>query len=151
MVQGFGGKKCFLIVTLFRSWREAALRCFLGGHKCAAKAVVEGDAGWDPCVPQLRCETVRLWNHLVSLPEERLTRKKKITGSEQIITPGLKRLQWFCQPLTSVFNAVYLLQTKTVYKMWRSNETGFLEEAAGEKWCSVWGVCMLLNLLFSLV
>lgn len=41
------------------------MRCFLGGHEYAAKAVVEGDAGWDPCFAQQRREMVRLWNHLV--------------------------------------------------------------------------------------
>lgn len=62
------------------------------GINTQQNSIVEGDAGWDPCVAQQRCEMVRLWNHLVSLPEERLS-EKKITGTEQIISPGLRRLQ----------------------------------------------------------
>jgi len=52
-----------------------ALRGFLGVHKYAAKVAVNGDAGWDPCIVKQRCEMVRLWNPLASLPEERLNRK----------------------------------------------------------------------------
>ena len=57
------------------SVQNYTLRCFLGVHKYAAKVAFEGDAGWDPCIVKQRCEMVRLWNCLVSLPEERLTRK----------------------------------------------------------------------------
>lgn len=70
MLQVFGVLKRFLIVTV----QNRALRCFLGVHKYAAKVAVNGDAGWDPCIVKQRCEMVRLWNRLVSLPEERLTR-----------------------------------------------------------------------------
>jgi hypothetical protein len=69
MLQEFG-----VLKRVFDCNSVRALRCFLGVHKYAAKVAVNGDAGWDPCVVKQRCEMVRLWNCLVSLPEERLTR-----------------------------------------------------------------------------
>lgn len=51
------------------------MRCFLGLHKYSAKVAVEGDMGWVSCFVKQRCEMVRLWNRLVQLPEERLTKK----------------------------------------------------------------------------
>ena len=55
--------------------QSRALRCFLGVHKFSAKVAIEGDAGWEPCLVKQRGEIVRVWNRLVSLPVERLTRK----------------------------------------------------------------------------
>jgi len=52
-----------------------ALRVFLGLHKRAPLAILEGDTGW--IKPQYRrwLEMLRLWNRLISLPEDRLTYK----------------------------------------------------------------------------
>ncbi|KAK7925468.1 hypothetical protein WMY93_007778 [Mugilogobius chulae] len=52
-----------------------AMRYFLGVHRFTARAAIEGDMGWEPCVVKQRAEVLRLWNRLVCLPEERLTRK----------------------------------------------------------------------------
>ncbi len=37
--------------------------------------VIEGDMGWESCFKKQRCGIVHLWNHLVRLPEESLTKK----------------------------------------------------------------------------
>jgi hypothetical protein len=51
------------------------LRVFLGLHKHAPLAILEGDTGW--IKPQYRrwLEMLRLWNRLISLPEDHLTYK----------------------------------------------------------------------------
>ena len=51
-----------------------AMRCFLGVHKYTAKGAIEGDMGWVSCLVKQRCEIARLWNRLVQLPDERLTK-----------------------------------------------------------------------------
>ena len=54
--------------------QSRALRCFLGVHKYTTKLAIEGDTGWESCLIKQRCEMVRLWNRLIQLPEERLTK-----------------------------------------------------------------------------
>lgn len=55
--------------------QSRAMRYFLGVHRFTTRAAIEGDMGWEPCVVKQRVEVLRLWNRLVHLPEERLTRK----------------------------------------------------------------------------
>lgn len=55
--------------------QNRALRCFLGVHKFTAKAAIDGDTGWEPCIIKQRGEVIRLWNRLIGLPRERLTSK----------------------------------------------------------------------------
>ena len=57
------------------SIQNRAMRYFLGVHKYTAKGAIEGDMGWYYCLTKQRAEMVRLWNRLVQLPEDRLTRK----------------------------------------------------------------------------
>lgn len=56
------------------SVQSRALRRYLGVHIYTAKAAIEGDVAWEPCLVKQRCEIVHPWNRLVCLPEERLTR-----------------------------------------------------------------------------
>ena len=51
------------------------MRCFLGVHTFTAKQAVEGDIGWESFIVKQRVEMVRLWNCVMQLPEERLTKK----------------------------------------------------------------------------
>ena len=52
-----------------------AVRCFLGVHKFVPVLAALGDMGWVPGSVQRKCEMVRLWNRLVNLPENRVTKK----------------------------------------------------------------------------
>ena len=52
-----------------------ALRYFLGVHKYAPMAAVSGDVGWEPCEVRWKICTVRLWNRLISMNNDRLTKK----------------------------------------------------------------------------
>ena len=55
--------------------QNKAQRIFLGVHKFAPILALEGDMGW--LEPRYRrwLEIIRLWNRLISLPENRLTKK----------------------------------------------------------------------------
>ena len=51
------------------------IRFYLGANKCTSNAVIQGDMGWTPPLvrPQLNC--LRLWNRLLKMSENRLTRR----------------------------------------------------------------------------
>ena len=51
-----------------------AMRCFLGVHKMAPKLAVCGDMGWEPCEVRHKGDMVRLWNRLINMPDNRLTK-----------------------------------------------------------------------------
>jgi len=52
-----------------------AIHCFLEVHKFVPGLAALGDMGWVPGSIQRKCEMVRLWNRLVNLPENRITKK----------------------------------------------------------------------------
>lgn len=52
-----------------------AIRCFLGVHKFVPVLAAQGDMGWVPGSVQRKCEMVRLWNRLINLSENRVTKK----------------------------------------------------------------------------
>ena len=55
--------------------QDRAMRCFLGVHKLAPKLAVRGDMGWEPPVVRHKGDMVRLWNRLISMPDNRLTKQ----------------------------------------------------------------------------
>ena len=124
------GVWCFEEVFDCNSVQNSALRCFLGVHKYAHHI----DAGWDPCIVKQRCEMVRLWNRLVRLREERLTRKKcnwdiakhhpwSIEVSLILSACDLHIMYW--NNLQCNINVVRQRLFRNC--LWRSMETGYLE------------------------
>ena len=55
--------------------QRRAIRYYLGVHRFAPTHAIEGDMGWTPSKVELYLEMFRLWNHLVTLPPDRITRK----------------------------------------------------------------------------
>ena len=55
--------------------QRKAMRYFLGVHRFASNHVIEGDMGWPPTSVSRHVEMLRLWNRLVTLRENRLTKK----------------------------------------------------------------------------
>ena len=52
-----------------------AIRYFLGVHRYAPIAATSGDMGWEPCEVRWKVCTARLWNRLVNMNDNRLTKK----------------------------------------------------------------------------
>lgn len=52
-----------------------AIRCFLGVNKFVPVLAAQGDMGWIPGSIQRKCEMVRLWNRLINLSDNRVTKK----------------------------------------------------------------------------
>jgi hypothetical protein len=55
--------------------QNRATRIFLGVHKFAPKLGLEGDMGWMSCYYRHCLGMLRLWNRLIKLPANRLTKK----------------------------------------------------------------------------
>ena len=52
-----------------------AMKIFLGVHRFAANAAVEGDMGWCPNYIHRTLNVLRYWNRLIKLNDNRLTKK----------------------------------------------------------------------------
>lgn len=50
------------------------IQAFLGVHNLTS--VLTGDTGWEPPNIRLKCEMLQLWNRLVRMSDQRLTKKK---------------------------------------------------------------------------
>ena len=55
--------------------QNRAMRFFLGTHKFTPTLGMFGDLGWYPLVMYRKIEAIRLWNRLIKLPEDRLTKR----------------------------------------------------------------------------
>ena len=54
--------------------QNRAIRSFLGVHKYAANAAINGDMGWINCATRQKIEMVRYWNRLCEMDNNRLTK-----------------------------------------------------------------------------
>ena len=61
--------------TKAESVQHRALRYFLGVHKYAPNLAIEGDMGWETCKVRWGVDIVRLWNRLVNMNCDRLTKR----------------------------------------------------------------------------
>lgn len=52
-----------------------AIRCFLGVHKFVPVLAAQGDMGWVPGSILRKSEMVRLWNRIIYMPDNRITKK----------------------------------------------------------------------------
>ena len=57
-----------------------AIRYYLGVHRFAPNAAIKGDIGWLTDKYRRKVNMVRLWNRLVDMPNDRIT-KKSLTGT----------------------------------------------------------------------
>ena len=87
------------------SVHNRALRCYLGVHKYAPIAALQGEMGFTPPDVRRKIELVRLWNHLISLDSDRLPRK--IFDCEY-----LNKYSW-CADIYSVFNQLNMTNVYT--------------------------------------
>ena len=55
--------------------QNRAIRCFLGVHKLAPLLAIVGDMGWEPCEVRHGGDMVRLWNRLINMPDNKLTKQ----------------------------------------------------------------------------
>ena len=51
-----------------------AIRSFLGVHKLTPVLAINGDMGWEPPSIRHKCHMIRLWNRLVKMSDQRLTK-----------------------------------------------------------------------------
>ena len=65
------GTKCFPKTDMLHN---RIIRFYLGVHKCTSNAVIQGDMGWTPPIVRRQLKCLRLWNRLVKMDENRLTR-----------------------------------------------------------------------------
>ena len=56
------------------SVQNRAIRFYLGVHAFAPDIAITGDVGWLPCGVRRKIEMIRLWNRLVSMNNDRLTK-----------------------------------------------------------------------------
>jgi hypothetical protein len=55
--------------------QNRAMRFYLGTHKLTPTLGMFGDLGWYPLEIYRKIEGIRLWNRLVGMPDNRLTKK----------------------------------------------------------------------------
>ena len=55
--------------------QNQAMRAFLGVGRVAPICALQGDLGWAPMVVYTKCEVVKLWHRLCSLPSSRISSK----------------------------------------------------------------------------
>ncbi len=55
--------------------QNRALRLFLGVHKFAPNLLINADMGWIPSKIRRHTEILRMWNRLVKMEDNRLTKK----------------------------------------------------------------------------
>ena len=67
----WGHKKCDKIESV----QNRAMKHFLGINRFAPTYAVRGDMGWFSCHYRRNINTIRLWNRLLSLNDERLPKK----------------------------------------------------------------------------
>ena len=107
------------------SVHNRALRCYLGVHKYAPIAALQGEMGFTPPDVRRKIELIRLWNHLISLESNRLPRK--IFDFEY-----LNKYSW-CAGIYSMFNQlnmnnVYTSKRATDLKLVRDESMKLYEE-----------------------
>ena len=51
------------------------IRFYLGANKCTSNAVIQRDMGWTPPLVRRQLSCLRLWNRLLKMSENRLTRR----------------------------------------------------------------------------
>lgn len=66
------GAKCFPKTDTLHN---RIIRFYLGVHKCTSNAVIQGDMGWEPPTVRRQLNCLRLWNRLLNMNENRLTRR----------------------------------------------------------------------------
>lgn len=71
MLQVWGAKKCPALEAV----ENRAIRCFLGVHKFVPVLVAQDDMGWVPGSIQRKCEMIRLWNLIIYMSDNRITKK----------------------------------------------------------------------------
>ena len=82
-----------------------ATRCFLGVHKFAPLLSLEGDMGW--LLPQYKrwINIIRLWNKLITLPADRLT--KHIFLNDIYLAMSNNKVNW-CKNVHKILNIIGL-------------------------------------------
>ncbi|KAH3829741.1 hypothetical protein DPMN_102969 [Dreissena polymorpha] len=55
--------------------QHRAIRAFLGVHKHASNIVINGDVGWQTITARHHIGMLRLWDRLVKMPGDRLTKR----------------------------------------------------------------------------
>ena len=71
------GAKCY---SKTDTLHNRIIRSFVGVHKCTSNAVIHGDMGW--ILPHIRCQLncLRLWNRLLDLDANRITKRIFVYG-----------------------------------------------------------------------
>ena len=55
--------------------QNRSMRTYMGVNRYAPKLAVAGDMGWVPGTIRRKIQTLRYWNHLINLPNDRLTKR----------------------------------------------------------------------------
>ena len=130
---GIWGYKCY---PKSETMQIRALRTFLGVNKFASSLAVNGDTGWPSMRIRRHLEMVRLWNRLVSMREDRLTKKvfnwdykhdKEWSSETKLIFDkiGLAELydsKSMCdRSIKPVINTVHEKLSETAQTQWRNS------------------------------
>ncbi|CAC5358745.1 unnamed protein product [Mytilus coruscus] len=85
-----------------------AIRKFIGISKCAPIPAVLGDMGWLPVDIHTQCNAIRLWCHLMKMPDNRLCRK---VFCWDIDTSTRYKNTWFnnIKTILNTFNITHLI------------------------------------------
>ena len=67
-----------------KSVQHRALRYFLGVHRYTPILAIQGDSGWFSSSYRHQLNIIRLWNRLLTLPDDRLTKKVFLWDLEQL-------------------------------------------------------------------
>ena len=76
--------------------QNSAIRYFLGVHKYAPTLAIVGDMGWESCEARWKICMAQLWNRLLDMDANRLTRKIFL-WDKHILGPWSKDIcKYFC-------------------------------------------------------
>ena len=73
--------------------QNRAVHVYLGVHKFAPLLALEGDMGWMSCEHRQQLSILRLWNRILKLPDDRLT-KKIFIGDYYLAQSGHRNWCW---------------------------------------------------------
>ena len=105
------------------------MRVYLGVNRYAPLLGIIGDMGWVPGNVRRKIDTVRLWNRLVNMNENRIT--KKIFVNDY----NLDSERTWCSGVKSIFNEI---DESTVFESLKPYDLNILKEKLMEYYHNVW-------------
>ena len=108
--------------------QNRAIRFFLGVHRFAPNLAINGDMGWVSCNTRKKTEMLKLWNRLLGMENDRLTKKIFLWDK------GLCRNNWSSdlKKILTELNLLYLFDDNQMIDVDRAKQR--LNNIVDDKW-----------------